>query len=133
MTRSGRDALRARARLRGLLLILAPDGRCAVCKRKRPLEVDHVDGCTWSRRSLNRWARVNRYVREFRSGVRLRALCRSCNGSDGAKKQAQRKLADVVLFHERPESIAYEVETHKVAGMFGLDETGRYSRELKAD
>ena len=111
MTRSGRDAVRARARLRGLLLILAPDGRCATCKRKRPLEVDHVDGCTWSRRSLNRWARVNRYVREFRSGVRLRALCRSCNASDGAKKQAAKRLSDLVQVSYRPEPVPSDVES----------------------
>lgn len=78
-TRSARDAARARARLRGLLLILAPDGRCALCRRKRPLEVDHVDGAGWSRSAFNRWARVNRYIREFKEDVRLRALCRECN------------------------------------------------------
>jgi hypothetical protein len=38
-----------------------------------------VDGAGWSRSALNRWARVNRYIREFQEGVRLRALCRECN------------------------------------------------------
>lgn len=91
MTRSektARDAARARAKIRGVLLILAPDGRCALCKRRRPLEVDHVDGAGWSRRGLSRWSRANRYVRELCSGVRLRALCRPCNaGHNPAKKK----------------------------------------------
>lgn len=88
-TESARSAARARAQLRGLLLILAPDGRCALCKkRRRALELDHVDGAGWSRRALNRWARVNRYIREFQSGVRLRALCRVCNAGYNPKRRA---------------------------------------------
>ena len=88
-TPSARSAARARARLRGLLLLLAPDGRCALCRKRRPLELDHMDGAGWPRRALNRWARVNRYVREFQSGVRLRALCRTCNaGHNPTRRKA---------------------------------------------
>jgi hypothetical protein len=86
VTASARSAARARSRLRGLLLILAPDGRCAICHKRKPLELDHVDGAGWARRALNRWARVNRYIREFQAGVRLRALCRECNAGHNPKK-----------------------------------------------
>lgn len=49
------------------------------------LEIDHVDGCTWQHRRLSWSARIRRYVAEYRAGVRLQILCRSCNG---AKNQA---------------------------------------------
>lgn len=61
-------------------------GRCAHCQRNLSpdfLEIDHVDGCAWDKRAVNAWRRVARYWREFAEGVRLRVLCRSCNGSDG--------------------------------------------------
>ncbi len=48
------------------------------------LEIDHVDGCTWGgdeRRSMGREQRTLRYVEEYRAGVRLQILCRSCNGA----------------------------------------------------
>ncbi len=47
------------------------------------LEIDHVDGCTWEQRPLGREQRIKRYVEEFRAGVRLQILCRSCNASRG--------------------------------------------------
>ena len=87
-----RDPARARAKLRGLLLLLAPDGRCACCRKRRPLEIDHADGTTWCQRRLNFRNRVDRFVREYRAGVRLRALCRECNGRDGAER-GRRKAA----------------------------------------
>lgn len=66
---------------RRLALIKELGGRCALCHSKRKkLEIDHVDGRDWEPRRLNRWARVNRYWREYHAGVRLRVLCRSCNG-----------------------------------------------------
>ena len=45
------------------------------------LEIDHVDGCTWDQRRAGRAARTLRYAREYRAGVPLRILCRSCNGA----------------------------------------------------
>lgn len=61
-------------------------GRCAKCCCYRSfdlLEVDHVDGCVWDKRKVNAWTRAARYWRELKQGVRLRALCRGCNASDG--------------------------------------------------
>jgi hypothetical protein len=58
-------------------------GQCARCRRYLSfdrLEIDHVDGASWNKRAVNAWRRVARYWREFREGVRLRALCRGCNG-----------------------------------------------------
>ena len=58
-------------------------GRCACCKTYVSfdrLEIDHVDGATYSHRALNARVRVERYWAEFRAGVRLRASCRTCNG-----------------------------------------------------
>lgn len=77
----------ARRRRIRLLEILAPDSRCAECGEQRPideLQVDHVDGCTWNKNKLSRWSRVALYWREFAVGIPLRALCGSCNSSDGA-------------------------------------------------
>ncbi len=76
-------AARAYDRRVELLYVLAPDGRCAIC-RKKPhnidkLHIDHIDGRTWSLHKVNRWARVGRYWREHRAGARLRALCITCN------------------------------------------------------
>jgi hypothetical protein len=62
-------------------------GRCAKCNCYRSLdllEVDHVDGCAWDKRKVNAWTRAARYWRELKNGVRLRALCRGCNASDGS-------------------------------------------------
>jgi len=71
--------------LRDLLHDLAPDGRCAICGKKprrgERLEVDHVDGATWSRRGTNSTTRIVRYANEHREGVRLRAACVTCNRS----------------------------------------------------
>lgn len=69
-----------------LLEALAPDGRCASCRvlpGLEALEVDHVDGRTWYGRGLNFLDRIRRQWREFDRGVRLRAVCRHCNASEG--------------------------------------------------
>ncbi len=58
-------------------------GLCAKCRRyfsHDRLEIDHVEGSSWSKRSVSAWMRVARYWREFYAGVKLRALCRGCNG-----------------------------------------------------
>lgn len=77
-----------------LIKRLAPpdsDGRCA-CDEcgalwvPDMLEVDHVDGITWDDRAVNSGQRVDRFWDEFNTGVRLRALCKSCNSRDGAKR-----------------------------------------------
>lgn len=79
-----------------LLRLLTPDRRCAHCGRHRAwrdLEVDHVDGRTWHKHLLNCRDRVTRYWREFASGVRLRALCKSCNSSDGQRLRGRPRYA----------------------------------------
>lgn len=73
----------AAKRMQALRDTLAPDGRCQLCgvkPRKAKLAIDHVDGRDWEPRKLNRWSRAARYWREFLAGVRMRALCRKCNG-----------------------------------------------------
>jgi hypothetical protein len=73
----------AAQRMEALRRALAPDGRCALCgmkPRKIALQIDHVDGRDWTPRQHNAWIRAARYWREFEAGVRLRALCRKCNG-----------------------------------------------------
>ena len=59
-------------------------GRCALCRERRfaVLEIDHVDGCTWEQKRLNTQSRWYRYLREYRSGVKLRLLCRTCNAAE---------------------------------------------------
>jgi hypothetical protein len=76
-----------------LLRVLSPDGRCRKCKKRvgvDHLEIDHVDGRQWSNataRMCSRPQRIKRYWREFLDGVRLRALCVTCNRTDGANRR----------------------------------------------
>jgi hypothetical protein len=77
-----------------LLHVLSPDGKCAKCRKRfgaTSLEVDHVDGREWSARELYFRDRVKRYWTEFLEGVRLRALCRSCNAIDGNHRRWSRE------------------------------------------
>ncbi len=55
-------------------------GVCALCGSAEDLEVDHVDGRTWKLESKSQAGRIREYIKEFKAGVALRALCRSCNG-----------------------------------------------------
>ena len=73
------------------MLLEALGGRCAVCGTRRRLEFDHVDGCTWVQRREGRENRLRRYLAEFRSGVRLRVLCRSHNGSQNQHTHGTRR------------------------------------------
>ncbi len=73
-----------------LLRTLSPNGRCAACNEPGAIEVDHVDGRDWSPRALSKTQRTARYWDELDQGVKLRALCRSCNASDGAKNKQKR-------------------------------------------
>lgn len=47
------------------------------------LEIDHVDGRPWVIATVRALERTAIYWREHRAGVRLRALCRTCNGTTG--------------------------------------------------
>lgn len=81
--RRATNALYAAQRMEALRKELAPDGRCAICRtkpRKIALQIDHVDGRDWTPRRHNAWIRAARYWREYLSGVKLRALCKRCNG-----------------------------------------------------
>jgi hypothetical protein len=60
--------------------------RCLVAYDAEDLEIDHVDGRTWYGRALNFLDRIRRQWREYDAGVKLRAICRSCNGSDGSRR-----------------------------------------------
>lgn len=73
-----------------LVAVLSPNGRCAQCFRPGAMEVDHIDGRDWSPRAASKAQRVARYWDEHDSGVKLRALCRSCNARDGAKNKQKR-------------------------------------------
>jgi hypothetical protein len=96
---SAEKGARAFARKLALLKVLSPDRRCQMpacgrrCRAWDGLEVDHVDGRDWSPRKLNRWSRVARYWREYEAGVRLRALCRSCNAGYNPKRRASSRRA----------------------------------------
>lgn len=77
-----------------LLCVLAPEWRCAKCGKVHAvdeLEVDHIDGRNWSGRAISRLQRAKRYWSEFLAGVRLRALCRSCNAVDGGGRRYDRE------------------------------------------
>lgn len=77
-----------------LLALLAPDRRCAHCKRFIALEhaeIDHPRGRTWCGRRLNFLDRIRRQWREAMDGVALQAACRSCNARDGARLRGRRR------------------------------------------
>jgi hypothetical protein len=87
----------AAQRMQALRDALAPDGRCQLCGKKprvQKLQIDHVDGRTWEPRKHNMHIRAARYWREYLAGVKLRALCKKCNGAhrppgfvNGVKKE----------------------------------------------
>lgn len=71
-----------------MLMILAPESRCAGCGEQHDLEtleIDHRDGRTWDWSAINFLDRIRRIWREYDTGVRLRALCRQCNAADAAR------------------------------------------------
>lgn len=73
---------RERIDLLRAVLIEVLGGRCATVGCLTPhddLEIDHVEGCEWSRAAAGRAGRHLRYLREYRAGVRLQVLCRHCN------------------------------------------------------
>lgn len=76
--RSESHALRANTLRHKLLAELG--GKCALCNSRWQLAVDHVDGRQWVPSMSSQYIRVLRYWKEYRAGVRLRALCRKCNG-----------------------------------------------------
>lgn len=62
-------------------------GRCSIprCRRK-DLEIDHPDGRDWQPREVSPWTRISIYEIEALAG-KLRLLCRSHNGADGARRR----------------------------------------------
>lgn len=62
------------------MLIEALGNMCAACYSGELLEINHIEGCTWNQRDAGRAARHERYLSEYRAGVPLNILCRSCNG-----------------------------------------------------
>lgn len=65
------------------------------CTGTRFLEFDHMQGRLWVPSKLNCWARARQYLADWSAG-KLRLLCRSCNGSDGAYRGWRKRKA----FHE---------------------------------
>lgn len=65
-------------------LIVVMGGECALCHDTEELEFDHPRGRDWKPKDHNRWVRLKRYAADWMAG-RLRLLCRSCNGSLGAR------------------------------------------------
>ena len=58
------------------------------------LHIDHIDGRDWEPRKLSSHCRVARYWREYKAGVKLRVLCKVCNGYLVPKKK-RRKIKEV--------------------------------------
>ena len=63
---------------------------CGAVHHESQLEIDHVEKVTWNVRRFSPQMRVARYWREFKAGVKLRALCSSCNGRDGGVRRWRR-------------------------------------------
>jgi 5-methylcytosine-specific restriction endonuclease McrA len=77
------------------LLIGTLGGKCARCGSHWRLEVDHVDGATWSRRDLGSQQRIVRYFEELAAGIPLRVLCRNCNPREWHRQQRRQRNAHV--------------------------------------
>ncbi len=87
----------ARERRVALLKELAPPsvecpngGLCDACGERflyEQLDIDHLDGRRWNLRTMSRWGRVARFWKEFKEGVRMRALCRWCNRREGGSRR----------------------------------------------
>lgn len=99
------------------MLIAKLGGRCDRCGSRQQLEPDHVNGRTWSPRSVSKEQRLQRYAHEFRSGVPLRDLCRHCNASDGATAGNLRRTRDSVV--EEIEALEHATELHNAYTMPG--------------
>lgn len=69
-------------------LIKALGGKCARCKTRSRLEVDHRFGRNWDVAAYSKLQRVYRYRAEARKGL-LQPLCRKCNASKGDAYEKQ--------------------------------------------
>jgi len=70
-------------------------GVCDNCGSIKELEIDHMDGRDYNCEDTDQSVRVSKYFREYRSGVRLRVLCASCNKK--LKPKVVNKKLDVEL------------------------------------
>jgi hypothetical protein len=98
-----RNSRRAREQREELIELLG--GKCAECDDEDDLEIHHKDGRDWEPRGMSSHARVARYWREYRAGIRLGVLCAKCNGWDGQRRMRPRER----------ERWAREVEARKKA------------------
>jgi hypothetical protein len=88
--RTRERAFYAAKRRTDLARLLSPDGRCDSCSETFPheeLEIDHVDGRLWMLDEVSPSVRSARYWKEYKAGVRMRALCKVCNGTDGGSRR----------------------------------------------
>lgn len=85
--RTLRERVRAHQLRQSLVVELG--GVCANCGDPTTplLEIDHVEGRTWKAEETSQLQRAKLYWREYRSGVQLRCLCRSCNARDGGGRR----------------------------------------------
>lgn len=77
-----------------LIRVLSPSGACGCCKRvleHRALEVDHVHGRNWLVQNLGQSSRVAKYWAEYKAGVEMRALCRSCSARGGSRRYPNKR------------------------------------------
>jgi hypothetical protein len=69
---------------------------CAICgktHRLSELEVDHERGKRWRAKQFRYDARVDRYVEEYKRGVKLRPACRPCNRMDGVARRKEGRVS----------------------------------------
>lgn len=77
------------AKRRRRALVTKLGGVCADCGSKRRLEIHHVEGRTWDVEKLSPQCRAARYWREYREGIPLAVLCKSCNSKRGDPRREQ--------------------------------------------
>jgi hypothetical protein len=80
--RAGERQYRLAARRKRALLNML-GGKCEKCGAREQLTIEHKDGRAWSMRKESSWQRMKRCWTEYNKGVRLGALCLSCNSAGG--------------------------------------------------
>ncbi len=69
-----------------LELVKLLGGECRQCGSKGDLQIDHINGKSWTANKVGSDTRVCRYMREMKEG-KLQVLCGDCNSKKGGDGQ----------------------------------------------
>ena len=86
------------AKKRHAQLIQTLGGKCVICGYFEDLEIDHIDGRDYKLTNMDPSARISKYYKELKNGVRLRVLCSDCNKRNPPQKEKTIKVEDAPAF-----------------------------------